>query len=986
MSGKEATIFIVDQGASMGRKSNGRDESDLDFAMRYVWDCLATIMITGRTTLTVGIVGFRTDETNNALEGEEGYNNISIMQPLGPIKVPDLKKLQKSVKPSMTDAGDAVSAIIIAIDMMERFTKKLKYARKIVLVTNGTGLMDSDDLDETSAKLNEDGIELVVLGVDFDDLEFGFKEEEKDAVKAGNEKVLRALADKCEKSIFGTAAEAVQDLSIPRVKDYRPYATFKGQLTLGDPEKYDTAMCIDIERYFRTKVAKAPSASSYVVAEMGGDNEGDVKMEDVLSSAQGDALTAVKNARTYKIVDESAPGGKRDVDREDLAQGYEYGRTAVAIAESEQNITKLETVASFSIVGFIPAEKYERFFNMGESCVTVAARSNEKARLALSSLVHALAELESYAVARIVLKDGKDPQLVLLTPSIEPDLECLIDVPLPFAEDVRQYRFPPLDRVITLSGQTMTKHRNLPTDELANAMSAYVDAMDISTFGKDDEGNPVEYMAIEDTYSPVLHRINQAIRRRAVQPDEPVQPPPEVLMKYSKPPADLVKASAGQLETLIQVAEVKKVPPKAKGRRAKEAIKPLSGLNVDALLSREERSEINSENAIPEYKQRLGTAVDITAIESASKEMEGIVRSLIQHSLGDSGYGQALANLGVMRDELASLEMPEVYNSIIRQLKEDLLKEKLGGDRRELWWEVKRMKLGLVDKRKTEISTLPLSTFSSPRAIMSTITANALQTSYPPILPLSFNGNQPETIRLYPLSNYTFGTKENQPEEDPSVLARLKRLEEHYDLHGMRRTCEGILVCHEHNHPHILMLQIANAFFKLPGDYLKPEDDEIEGFKARLNERLAPVGSQFTGEGVNEDWEIGDTLAQWWRPNFETFMYPFIPAHVTRPKECKKLYFIQLPRQKVLSVPKNMKLLAVPLFELYDNTARYGPQLSAIPHLLSRYNFEFVDEKGQVVAATPGQAPDANGYTPQTKVLAGGDIEIDDLPPNDEEI
>lgn len=52
-----------------------------------------------------------------------------------------------------------------------------------------------------------------------------------------------------------------------------------------------------------------------------------------------------------------------------------------------------------------------------------------------------------------------------------------------------------------------------------------------------------------------------------------------------------------------------------------------------------------------------------------------------------------------------------------------------------------------------------------------------------------------------------------------------------------------------------------------------------------------------------------------------------------------------------------MKLLAVPLFELYDNTARYGPQLSAIPHLLSRYNFEFVDEEGNVVAETPGGPP-----------------------------
>lgn len=84
-----------------------------------------------------------------------------------------------------------------------------------------------------------------------------------------------------------------------------------------------------------------------------------------------------------------------------------------------------------------------------------------------------------------------------------------------------------------------------------------------------------------------------------------------------------------------------------------------------------------------------------------------------------------------------------------------------------------------------------------------------------PILPASFSANQPKTIRLYPLSNYTFGTKENQPEEDPSVLARLQRLQEHYEQYGMRRTCEGILVCHEHCHPHILMLQIANAFFKL---------------------------------------------------------------------------------------------------------------------------------------------------------------------------
>ena len=60
-----------------------------------------------------------------------------------------------------------------------------------------------------------------------------------------------------------------------------------------------------------------------------------------------------------------------------------------------------------------------------------------------------------------------------------------------------------------------------------------------------------------------------------------------------------------------------------------------------------------------------------------------------------------------------------------------------------------------------------------------------------------------------------------------------------------------------------------------PGDYLKPGEDEIDGLKRRLDDRLAPPpNSQFdqATHGLNNDWEIGDCLAQWWRPNFETFM------------------------------------------------------------------------------------------------------------------
>lgn len=127
---------------------------------------------------------------------------------------------------------------------------------------------------------------------------------------------------------------------------------------------------------------------------------------------------------------------------------------------------------------------------MGESGIIVAQKFNEKAEVAMSSLVNALYELESYAVARFVAKDDKDPYVHLLIPSprLDNETDCLYDVPLPFAEDVRPYQFPPLDKVLTVDGIVIKQHRLLPTDDLKKAMSDFVDAMDLSNFGKDDEG------------------------------------------------------------------------------------------------------------------------------------------------------------------------------------------------------------------------------------------------------------------------------------------------------------------------------------------------------------------------------------------------------------------------------------------------------------------------------------------------------------------
>lgn len=268
-----------------------------------------------------------------------------------------MRKLRKHIVPSNTNDGDAISAIVLAVQMIVEVCKKLKYIRKIVLVTNGTGAMDPDDVSAIADKLKQDDIQLIILGADFDDPDYGFQENDKDPTKAENEIILKELADQSG-GIFGTLAQAVDELSIPRIKPVNPVASYKGTLTLGDPTVYESAMAIDVERFPVTLVAKAPSASNFAVqSDMAPEQTtaGPSTAPQYDAPAQDDGLSAIHNARTYQVKDEEAPGGKKDIAREDLAKGYEYGRTAVHIAQSDENVTKLETKAMMSIVGFIPA-------------------------------------------------------------------------------------------------------------------------------------------------------------------------------------------------------------------------------------------------------------------------------------------------------------------------------------------------------------------------------------------------------------------------------------------------------------------------------------------------------------------------------------------------------------------------------------------------------------------------------------------------------
>ena len=75
----------------------------------------------------------------------------------------------------------------------------------------------------------------------------------------------------------------------------------------------------------------------------------------------------------------------------------------------------------------------------------------------------------------------------------------------------------------------------------------------------------------------------------------------------------------------------------------------------------------------------------------------------------------------------------------------------------------------------------------------------------------AYQNSKESIIRLYPLSNYTFGTKDPMYEKDRTVEARFNRMREDYEKQGIRHSVEAVLLVHEHNLPHVLLLQLGES-------------------------------------------------------------------------------------------------------------------------------------------------------------------------------
>ncbi|AAZ12227.1 nucleotide hydrolase, putative [Trypanosoma equiperdum] len=200
------------------------------------------------------------------------------------------------------------------------------------------------------------------------------------------------------------------------------------------------------------------------------------------------------------------------------------------------------------------------------------------------------------------------------------------------------------------------------------------------------------------------------------------------------------------------------------------------------------------------------------------------------------------------------------------------------------------------------------------------------------------------------------------------------------------QSVEGVLLVHAHDHPHVLLLRHnvkttnrsrvlpatntnSTAVYRLPGGRCRNGEPEELCLLRKLGRDLLNESKRLTSSSTAEEersevvvdvgsahpngtavtassssFRVGEVLARWYRPHFDPLMYPYVPAHVAENdvREVRTIFLVHMPPRMLLTgTYGDEELVAAPLFDLYDNTAKYGVLIASIPTLLSRVNINY---------------------------------------------
>ena len=629
MSQKESTLIILSNGNSMLKKYQDSSLSRLDFGKDSIRQLLRQKLIFSVKRDEIGVILTNENEdcflplTNYSPELLEQIENINCEE----------------------NSGDIFLCVENAIEIFQKKYKKLKWNKKIFLITDGESpsQFDQERIEFLAEKIDKNDIKMNIICVDFfdelendDDENIPMSTETKS--QQNTKKLLKSLEQKTKNIKIFTSNQANYIYHQFKKKKISPVTKFRGPLIIS-PQ-----LQLDVMIYTKTTQTNLPSLKKY---------------SKVTPFSDDPNVGTVINERVYYIHDDPE---KNPIDKEFMAKAYYYGNSLVPVGPTDEIRFKNEEPKCLKAIGFTDAFRVPRHYFMSGVDLLIPNPASEGDVLALQSLVTEMRKMNKVVVARFVYRQNADPKLVVLTPHQSKRGPVFYLNVLPTVEDIRDFQFSSLDQCSAQQEEVVGK---------------FIDSLDL-------EQNE-ELLKPNETFNPVLQYFYQCLEAKALDKSEDLPPLDEAIARYLIPNKKLFENNkyASFLHKMFKIKEKDQIDDKKKRVFWKEIIQneldtTVTQQRIEEKLNAnkpEDKTSISAVTPIEDFKEMVGNKkVDYTV--KAMNLMSEMVIKFIRDSFKGSYFVKAIECIKVLRQTAIEEDEVDLFNDFLNELKKLFPKEK----------------------------------------------------------------------------------------------------------------------------------------------------------------------------------------------------------------------------------------------------------------------------------------------------------------------
>ena len=677
----------------------------------------------------VGILGHGTEGTNHSVaedeETEDGqYPHITELHKMFPVSCQTLGAVHEAtaIEPH---AADLVDSLCVAMFAVIQHVRKLKFSKRVVLITDGTSRcnVDDDQLRDIATQLSDQGMRVEVYGAGFDldaadEYEAaaeGVDADDDDGSDAGQPmstqlvaarrartcQFLSALSSEVNQAggstnalgeplfAFAKLADAAAAISALQRKSVRSTTTFRGALAIGP------SLGLPVWSFKKVVTTNAPAMKTVSKS----------ALERLEGEGGGPVEETTKTEKRYIL--QSAPDA--DVPPDLHVPAFRFGRDLVPVSGAILEKMKYGVDQKvLQLVGIVPDTEIPRHLlvSTAECVFADPATVGDAAFRGLQALLMVLDEQSLVCLARYASRKGAQPRMVALWPSAR----SFWLLQLPFEDELKMFDWGPPSTVPP------------PTTLQVRAAKDLIDAMDLCPEG--DEGD--DLLLPKSVFNPKIRRFLQCIASRALAAVEgaaggtSLLPPPD--WRVTRPltlDSEVRERSEGALEAFAAACPLeeatsggkRKAVAGTRGRGADKRLRDGNGTHGTEAELRPQTTQlapavpsaIDTGNLVPSFWMMLeDEQTDRTAAAM------GGMRDAITNLLGacsdaaDQHAETAYRALREFRKAAVMYEEPNLFNETLRTLK-----GQFAGAPGAVWGRIRSdegLKGGLITGRESEES------------------------------------------------------------------------------------------------------------------------------------------------------------------------------------------------------------------------------------------------------------------------------------------